>query len=621
MNESGQAGSIARCMDGDGDREPGPSDDAPKEVPGEPVPAPTSDLAIEGRQTREATRCPVCHGPTLPGEAISHCAGCGARLHVGCLGEAGGQGCPLCGGRLYSEGVSDRLTRRRELDQGDARSRFLVTLVFAGVWMLVCAALGLIGKVTGAAPEQRTLVALLGVMVVGGVALGAIGARASRLERPTTTSLAAIVYGAVALLALCAGLLFASRHPLGWSGSLARLALALAPSLGLGAIAFAIAWRARARDMGRLVRGFSLLLASVELLAAGGLIATALVPTLLRRLPIGEAEAQAWAARLQQSPPELGRSLDLDPSFELLQRELPFTNDAERRAWVQALRARIEGQLRDLIEAGGRWDVLRVRVEPEPVLVARVLSPEGELAYQELRLARTGSGSIGWTDQRYLGTGSSLQSGLLAQLEGDTSSAARAHQAIRQILHAGQPAMALARYAALPAELRSDPIVLQVRLRAARAVGGMEHAVALGDLIAACRPEYGDEGYRYELAMLEEAPDRALQALDALERRVGGDPFLDAQRAEVHRSHGDPEEATRLALQAVAAVPDLAEVWRVLRDCAAAAEDHVRTREAMERLVGGHGRDVEAVEAFEGYAEFLASPETARWQAWKAQRR
>ena len=88
--------------------------------PPEPTPA---DVPIKARRLKSAARCPRCHEQPRPGEAISQCGGCGARFHLGCLGEAGADGCLVCGGHVFSEGVTERLVKRRRFEADEGRRR------------------------------------------------------------------------------------------------------------------------------------------------------------------------------------------------------------------------------------------------------------------------------------------------------------------------------------------------------------------------------------------------------------------------------------------------------------------------------------------------------------------
>jgi hypothetical protein len=106
-----------------------------KPAPG-PAPAPRDDLPVSAQRRRGATRCPFCTAALRPGQPVSRCAGCGARLHLGCLGESGQRGCPVCQGTVFAEAVAERHARRLQVDARELRLQAIATPVGAVVGVL-----------------------------------------------------------------------------------------------------------------------------------------------------------------------------------------------------------------------------------------------------------------------------------------------------------------------------------------------------------------------------------------------------------------------------------------------------------------------------------------------------
>jgi predicted Zn-dependent protease len=62
--------------------------------------------------------------------------------------------------------------------------------------------------------------------------------------------------------------------------------------------------------------------------------------------------------------------------------------------------------------------------------------------------------------------------------------------------------------------------------------------------------------------------DEALQAVDRIDRSLGGDPYLDVMRANMLLAKGDVDGAYRFATRAVEREPSLSEAQLVLDDIA-----------------------------------------------------
>jgi hypothetical protein len=74
------------------------------------------------------------------------------------------------------------------------------------------------------------------------------------------------------------------------------------------------------------------------------------------------------------------------------------------------------------------------------------------------------------------------------------------------------------------------------------------------------------------------------RTLDRLEKRVGGDPYIDALRAHMFLADGKPADAVKAANAATKAEPDLIDGWYATVDADAGAKDYAGAVHGMEVL-------------------------------------
>lgn len=137
-------------------------------------------------------------------------------------------------------------------------------------------------------------------------------------------------------------------------------------------------------------------------------------------------------------------------------------------------------------------------------------------------------------------------------------------------------------------------------------VGDDATAEAASELAA-----FAQQRERHEAAPL-------LEAIDRLDRRVGGDPYLADQRAEVYLRDATPERlelAERAARQAVAGLPTREHVWWTLLVVQARRRDHAGVVASLGELERRFGVEIDRdkMAAMTTFRDFMASPEYAAW--------
>ena len=395
----------------------------------------------------------------------------------------------------------------------------------------------------------------------------------------------------------------------GWGYSLTRQGLALGPALVPLVLAVVLARRAPGLRTSR----WGSWLGALGLLGWLVVLSWAVYPRLRQRWPLSRDEVEALADVLRRGPMEL--SVRFDPEA-MLDRMDPAGLDLRKRVQAaQALRTTSDHALRAIIEAGGHWSVLEVRLDPTPTLLARQVNNDGEPSYRELVLGRDLAGRVCWVDQRCVGMGFTYSAALSWLVGGPRPR--RLFVAAQEAWSGGDAPRALKLIEELARSPRGKLPALLLRVQVTRELGDEAREAALAELMAAANPEVGIELLQVELGFVRGDRDATLAAIDALAARVGPDPFLDVERASVHLQHGELEAARGLARRAVERVPEVCETWWIALECAVAAQDHAGTRAAMQRLVGEFERDVVDVEGAVP-APFFVSQEVEAWRAWRA---
>lgn len=202
----------------------------------------------------------------------------------------------------------------------------------------------------------------------------------------------------------------------------------------------------------------------------------------------------------------------------------------------------------------------------------------------------------------------------------DTDSARRADvlQRFMAATDAGDHEQVLDITANCPADLLTEKPILMARAIAAVRAGDDRHAQALDDLRAA----FPDDAC-VDLVAIDHharAQDRAacLAAIDRLDERLGGDPYLDVLRATVHVGAADYAEAIRASEAAVAALPRLPQPCWIRLAISLEQKRHDDTAAWLDRIAERFGVAFPDLEAIPEYAAFVQSPE---YRAWKARRR
>jgi hypothetical protein len=252
--------------------------------------------------------------------------------------------------------------------------------------------------------------------------------------------------------------------------------------------------------------------------------------------------------------------------------------------------------------------------------------------YHELLLTRGARGEVVYTDvyihlsgellsdtlrRAYLAGVAQESRGVLDELMGKEVAYVKHMPQIKrlaELVQQRQHAQALQAWQALPAEVQQQSEVLLLRVQAAAGVSEPAYEEAMAAFAAAWPDSPALTLMSIDRHVLRKEWAQAQAALDKVDARVGGDPYLDLVRAGVFVQSGQPAQArarceAAMRREAGLAYPALC----ALLDVLLAEKDWRATAETLTRLEREHGvtwKDLTEVEAFAG---FVRTPEFQEW--------
>lgn len=278
---------------------------------------------------------------------------------------------------------------------------------------------------------------------------------------------------------------------------------------------------------------------------------------------------------------------------------------------------------------GGSYRLVRTsRQDGIPHALYRMVNSEGALNYHHLSFSSDGADAK--AVDAYIHTSGELLSetmrvmiapafakekgvslGKLLGLPDDDplTGFARLHQLIEQGDHRG----ALAAYAALPKATRALKGILLQRLRAAQQVGDREYRLALKELAAAFPRDPATSFMLIDAHFMDKELEPGLACIDRLEQALGGDPYLDTQRAALLMETGHLPEARLKAEAAVRNEPVVKYSWWTLVTVTLRQRDHRRTAELLTAMKERFALTFGDLAEIPDYKQFVASPEYAAW--------
>lgn len=287
-------------------------------------------------------------------------------------------------------------------------------------------------------------------------------------------------------------------------------------------------------------------------------------------------------------------------------------------------------QLVKNVQQGATFKLLGTQGGKRATSIYRQHSPAG-LAYFEMTW-RVGDGPVKIIDVRPLAGATSFledarRLSVVAAAESDASVAKTLSKGDRLYLEnlptytslavnlqAGKSAEALAAYDALPQLLRQEKLALIFRIQAARLSGDTKlYLAAMDDLMRHHASDPTIVLPTLDVLFSRGEFPRLLKALNALDKRVGGDPYLEVLRNTVYAKQGNAVAGRKALTRATQREPSLREPWTALLDLAMKDADYAETARLLDASAKGADIDWGGVAEAEVFAGFRASPEGAAW--------
>ena len=189
---------------------------------------------------------------------------------------------------------------------------------------------------------------------------------------------------------------------------------------------------------------------------------------------------------------------------------------------------------------------------------------------------------------------------------------------IARLLQADKPREALAIMDGMPAAVADSKTVMGIRVRAAQNIDEATYAGALERY----RKLFPDDPSTNFLSIdgytLLKDYDKALAAIDRLDKSVGGDPYIGMLRSGLFQLAGRLADARKAAEAAVAGCPDLIEPCWALLGATLRQDDHPATLATLKLIDQRFEVEFADLTAPPEYARFVKSPQHAEWKAYLA---
>lgn len=301
------------------------------------------------------------------------------------------------------------------------------------------------------------------------------------------------------------------------------------------------------------------------------------------------------------------------------------------------------GQFLKVVKEGGSYSVLRVRVvDGRPRVIMRLIHSDGGVSYHEFSLVRYPDGQIATEDvyiyasgeplsqtfRRFvLGFAAERNQSAIAKLSGEEQVLTKHIGDVVEMgtmVRNGQNKEALAAFRKLPAALQKNKMIQIIALHAAAGTGDDNEYLTEMERFRRDHPnDAAGDLNAIDYYLLKKDYDEMLKAIDRLDRSLGGDPYLEAMKANGLAEAGRFKEARASADKAIQDAPKLLQVYWVRTTVATMAKDHPDTLKCLKALVENvePGLGPDNLLADERFVEFVKTPQFDEFKKWLAERR
>ena len=263
----------------------------------------------------------------------------------------------------------------------------------------------------------------------------------------------------------------------------------------------------------------------------------------------------------------------------------------------------------------------------------RLVTSEGALNYHELLLVKDAQGRVEVTDLYVFVSGelmsqtlrrgalnilaSQKQSIVSRLVEGDQNYLKHIDTigALHRATLSGNYQQVLDLYAKLPAKIQADKSLSIARIQASLHVDEKLYLAALDEFAKLFPNDPAGDLMLIDATFLRKDYDKCLASVDSLNKRLGGDPYLNSFRANMALVQGKIDEAKKYFEAAVAGAPQVVQPYFALVEISMTQKDFAETARLMTVLESERGiRFADDLSDTPVFAEFSKSPEYATWQ-------
>jgi len=186
---------------------------------------------------------------------------------------------------------------------------------------------------------------------------------------------------------------------------------------------------------------------------------------------------------------------------------------------------------------------------------------------------------------------------------------------VRQHMQAGRWQEAHALLLTLPSQMRAAKAIKLIEIQITGELGDELYLKSLNEYTKAFPGDPSLALVSIDRALLRKEYDTALAYLADLDKRIGGDPYLDVLRAGTLASAGKLDEAITAAKRATEREPTLEDAWWQLLTQQAASKRYAEAIPTLEMLRDKFGAVItpESLAADERFGGLAASPEYIAW--------
>ena len=367
-------------------------------------------------------------------------------------------------------------------------------------------------------------------------------------------------------------------------------------------------------------------------------LAMALAPPVRGDEPITADEATATAGKIESSLAKGDASVftgfvDDSAMLDIAARGMSLTPEVKAGfASGFTIGKELGDSLAAVVKQGGSYHFLHLmRVGSEHHPLFRMVGADSSVNYHELTLARAADGSIRVVDLYIYATGelmsATIHRPLLALVASDNRNVIQKligsdndyvkHlaevDAFQKATNSGDAQKALGIYDQFPDDLKQDKTMMILRIKDASSGDPAQYAAALSDLAQTFPGDPSLLLMNIDSYFLKKQYDAAYANIDQLDKRVGGDPYLDYLRASVRISQGRDADAADLCHRAASREPDLASAWEACVSETVKTGDYAKVVDGLDESAQKGGLQWTRVNTVPAFADFVKSREYADW--------